>query len=224
MERYNEALETLDSVLIGHGENSRFLKEKALVLNRMEKWDEALIIYEKIYAQDPDDSFVRKEIYKLKGKERPAEKVIHELETVVNLPSRKKDPQLHGLLGQKLREAGKFKEAANEFHIASLLVPNNAFFLKQEGFCHYRLKDYDRAIRTLSEAFRKDPRDYIVKTTLEKLYTTTQNLEGFISLLEDILKDHPHNVKLHRHPQKARKTCTCKRQDQYMKTTTRPTL
>ena len=196
MKRYQEALEILDAVLINEKRNIRFMKEKALVLSRLKDWDKALNIYEKLHELDPDDSFVRKEVYRLKGKKRPDEKVIRELKTVVNLPSRKDDPQLHGLLGQKLKEAGNLKEAAAEFRKALKLDPDNIFFLKQEGFCHYHLKNYEMAIQNLSEAFKKTPNDYILKTTLEKLYSTTDNLEGFIFLLEGILKEQPHYVKL----------------------------
>lgn len=196
MERHKEAIETLDSALMRERKNPGLLKEKALILIRMNRSDEALDIYERIHELNPDDSFVRKEIYKLKGKNRPDETVIHELQTVVKLSSGKDDAQLHGFLGQKLKGAGKLEEAAAEFRVAQRLDPNNVFFLKQEGFCHYQHKDYDKAIQTLGDAFRKDPGDYIVKKTLEKIYTTIQNLEEFILLLEETLKNHPHNVKL----------------------------
>jgi len=196
MERYEEALETLDSILVSDRQNMGFLKEKGLVLGRMERWEQALEIYEKLREMDPNDSFVRKAIYDIKGKDRPADKLIRELEMVVTLPSGKDDPQLHGLLGQKLKKAGKLKEAIAEFRKAQRLDLKNVFFLKHEGFCHYQLKDYDNAIQTLSEAFRNDPTDYIVKSTLNKLYATTGNLEGFMLLLEDISMEHPHNVKL----------------------------
>jgi tetratricopeptide (TPR) repeat protein len=196
MERYEEALETLDSALVSERKNPGLLKEKALTLVRMNRSDEALDLYEKLHELNPDDSFVRKEIYRLKGKNRPDEKIIHELQTVVKLSSGKDDAQLHGFLGQKLKGAGKLEEAAAEFRLAQRLDTNNVFFLKQEGFCHYQSKDYAKAIQTLGDSFRKDPGDYIVKKTLEKIYTTIHNLEGFKLLLEEILKDHPHNVKL----------------------------
>ncbi|MCD6296747.1 MAG: tetratricopeptide repeat protein, partial [Deltaproteobacteria bacterium] len=98
MERYEEALETLDSILVSDRQNMGFLKEKGLVLGRMERWEQALEIYEKLREMDPNDSFVRKAIYDIKGKDRPADKLIRELEMVVTLPSGKDDPQLHGLL------------------------------------------------------------------------------------------------------------------------------
>ncbi len=55
---------------------------------------------------------------------------------------------------------------------------------------------YPEAIQALGHVFRKDPNDYIVKKTLERMYVRTQDIDGFISLLEEILKDHPRNVKL----------------------------
>jgi len=196
MGRFDEALETLDSVLVRESENLRFLKEKAVILNRMKRWDEAVRVYEKAQELDPEDSFVRKEVYRLRGLKRPDQKTIRELETVVKLPSRKDDAQLHGLLGQKLKDAGRLKEALAEFQAARRLAPENLYFLKQEGFCHYHLGAYPEAIQALSQVFRKDPKDYIVRTTLKKMYVTTSNIGGFITLLEEVLKDHPHNVKL----------------------------
>lgn len=196
MGRFRESLETLDSVLVRERENLRFLKEKALILSRMKRWDEALMVYEKAQKLNPDDSFVRKEVYRLRGLKRPDQKTIRELETVVKLPSRKDDAQLHGFLGQKLKDAGKLKEALKEFQTAKRLAPENPYFLRQEGFCRYNLGDYPEAIQALSQVFRKDPKDYILRSTLKKMYAATGNIAGFITLLEEILKDHPHNVKL----------------------------
>jgi tetratricopeptide (TPR) repeat protein len=45
------------------------------------------------------------------------------------------------------------KEAMAEYERASHLEPHNPYFLKQQGSCHYRQKEYDRAIRCLKEAF-----------------------------------------------------------------------
>jgi tetratricopeptide (TPR) repeat protein len=194
--RYQEALETLDSVLIGDQKNIRFLKEKALILNRTKQCQQALSTYEQLLELDPKDRFVRKEVYRLRGQGRQDRQMIGELETVLNLPSRKKDPQLHGLLGQKLKQAGKLEEAAAEFRIARDLDPKNTYFLKLEGFCHYRRGAYPEAIRALSEVFRKDPNDFRVRTTLKKLYTVTNDIAGFVGLLEELVTDHPHNVKL----------------------------
>ena len=93
-------------------------------------------------------------------------------------------------------ETGKMREAAVEFRKARELEPNNIYFSKQEGFCYYHLGEYPDAIRFLVPAFRKDPNDYRVKSTLKKMYLSTGNIEGFITLLEDVLKEHPQNVKL----------------------------
>ena len=196
MQRYEEAMEEIDGVLVAQRENPAFLKEKALVLNRMKRYSEALEIYEKLRGLDPEDSFVLKEILRLKGRGRPDNMVVKELSAVVNIPSRRDDAQLHGFLGQKLKDTGQVREAAAEYRTASRLAPQNLYFLKQEGFCHYRLKDYAKALKCLEEAFRKDPGDFIVKGTIEKIYTALGRLDDFLSLLEDTLELHPHNVKL----------------------------
>jgi len=197
MERYEEALETLGPALSHKKANRFLLKEKGLVLNRMERYDEALSVYERLRKLDPADSFVRKEIVRLKGARRLDETTtIGELEKMVSLPSGKNDAQLHGFLGQKLKKAGKVKKAIEQFQIAVRLDPDNPFFVKQRGFCHYQLGEYPEAIQCLSQAFREDPSDYYVKGTLKKIYASTGNIGGFVELLEEVVQDHPQNVKL----------------------------
>jgi tetratricopeptide (TPR) repeat protein len=197
MGRYEDALEELDAVLITHRENLAFLKEKALILNRMERFNEALEAYEMLRRLAPEDRFVQKEIFRLKGLGRPNDAVIKELSAVVNIPSRQDDAQLRGLLAKKLKDAGQVREAAAEYRTASQLASGgDLFFLKQEGFCHYRTQQYEQALECLCEAFRKDPTDFRVKTTLEKIYTTLGRLDELCGFLEDVSMLHPHNVKL----------------------------
>jgi tetratricopeptide (TPR) repeat protein len=195
-EQYDAALEMIDSTLITNRDNLRLLKEKALILNRLQRSDEALRTYEHIKELDPNDPYVSRAIYHLKSLNRPDHEVIQELKKVLSLPSRKDNAQLHELLAEKLKKAGRLKEAAAEYRKAYELAPDNIFFLKQEGFCQYKLKDYSKAIRLLSNAFRRDPTDFIVRRTLKTIYSQTNNMDGFIHLLEEALKEHPHNVKL----------------------------
>ena len=196
MNRLQDALDTVNSVLIDERANVRFLREKALILNRMKRFDKALEIYENVRQLDPQDSFVRKEILRLKGKNQPDLKVIDELEKVLTISSSKEDPQLHGLLGEKLKKAGRFNEAAAEFRKAFRLDPDNQYFLRHEGFCYYKLGNYEDAMQTLGRVYKKDPDDYIVKSTLKKIYTMRKDIDGFIAFLEEVFKDHPENVRL----------------------------
>ena len=196
MGHYDEALEAVDSALISDRDSLRLLKEKALVLDRMKLPDEALRTYERVRELDPDDPYTAKAIYKLRSLTRPDEEVIRELEKVLSLPSRRDNAQLHELLGEKLKKSGRPLQAAEAFKRASELAPNNLFFQKQEGYCRYQLKEYQEAARLLGEAFRKDPTDYIVKSTLKRIHSSIGDMDGLVQLLEDILKEHPHNVKL----------------------------
>jgi tetratricopeptide (TPR) repeat protein len=196
MGHYDEALEAVDSALISHRDSLRLLKEKALILDRMKLPDEALRTYERIKELHPDDPYTAKAIYKLRSLRRPDEEVIRELEKVLSLPSRRDNAQLHGLLGEKLKKSGRPAQAAEAFKRASELAPNNLFFQKQEGYCRYQLKEYPEAVRLLGEAFRKDPTDYILKSTLRRIHSSIGDMDGFVQLLEDILKEHPHNVKI----------------------------
>lgn len=196
MNRYEESLLELDKVLIAKPQTLTFLKEKALILTRLKRYDQALTIYEKIKELTPADNFVQKEIIRLRSQQKPKSQVLKDLQTVVGMESRKDDAQMHGLLAQKLKDAGMLREAIAEYKIASTLDPRNPYFLKQQGFCHYRQKEYDLARECLQEAFRHDPADIIVRKTMQKIFTVTGQLEKFLIFLEEILQSHPEQITL----------------------------
>lgn len=187
----SEALQELERVLVRNPENVPFLKEKAVILNRLKRYDEALEIYEKLRMLAPADSFVQKEILRLRGRDRPQEQVLTDLQKVMGMDSRRDDAQMHGLLAEKLKGAGQVREAAVEYGAAAQLEPNNLYFVKQQGFCFYRLKKYGETIRSLSEVFKKDPSDFFVRSALEKSFEAEGDLKGLLHLLEETLHLHP---------------------------------
>ncbi len=196
MKRFDDALQELEKVLVVKPKSLAFLKEKAIILNRMKRFDEALETLERAREISPKDAFVQKEILRLRSQKRPEIQVVKELQTVIAMESKKEDAQLHGLLAQRLKEAGMVKEAAIEYKRASDIEPDNLYFLKQEGFCHYRQKEYEQAIHCLKEAFQKDPTDYIVRNTLEKSYEAQGQMEAYLTLLEETLSKYPEQKSL----------------------------
>jgi len=196
MNRYEEALLELDKVLVTKPQHLTFLKEKALILTRLKRYDQALAIYEKIKELTPADNFVQKEILRLRSQQKPKSQVLKDLQIVVGMESKKDDAQIHGLLAQKLKDAGMIREAIAEYKIAAALDPHNPYFLKQQGFCHYRQKEYDLASKCLEEALRQDPTDIIVRKTLGKIFSATGQLEKFLTLLEEIFRQHPEQITL----------------------------
>ncbi len=191
MGRFAAALEELQKVLVVKPGNFPFLKEKGLVLNKMKRFDQALEAFEKAREIFPGDSFVNAEILRLKSRHRPGGQMVKELQKVVSMESKKDDAQMHGLLAQKLKEDGQVREAAAEYRVAASLEPRNLYFLKQEGFCHYRDKNYPEAIRCLEGALRQDPSDFRVRNTLDTIYTERGETEKFLRLLDEILVHHP---------------------------------
>jgi tetratricopeptide (TPR) repeat protein len=191
MKLFDDALQELEKVLVVKPKSLPFLREKALILNRMKRFDQALETLERIKEISPDDAFVQKEILRLRSRKRPETQVLKELQAVIGMESKKDDAQLHGLLAQRLKGAGLVKEAAVEYERASNLEPNNPYFLKQQGFCHYRQKEYDQAIDCLKEAFQKDPSDFVVRKTLEKSYEARGDIGAYLTLLEETLLKHP---------------------------------
>jgi len=191
MKLFEDALQELEKILVVKPKSLSFLKEKAFILNRMKRFDQALETLERIKEISPDDSFVQKEIFRLRSRTRPETQVLKELQAVIGMESKKDDAQLHGLLAQRLKGAGLVREAAVEYKRASNLEPDNPYFLKQQGFCHYRQKEYSQAIHCLKEVFQKDPSDYVVRKTLEKSYEAQGDIGGFLTLLEETLLEHP---------------------------------
>jgi len=191
MRRFAEALEELEKVLVVKPKSFPFLKEKGLLLYKMKRFDRALEVFERAKEVSPEDPFVQKQILLLRSRARPGDQVLKELQRVVSMDSKKDDPQMHGLLAQKLKDAGQVREAAAEYRVASSLDPRNLYFLKQEGFCHNRDKNYEEALRCLGEALRRDPADYVVRNTLEKIYSARGEMKKFLHLLEEILREHP---------------------------------
>jgi tetratricopeptide (TPR) repeat protein len=99
-------------------------------------------------------------------------------------------------LGQQLKTAGQVREAATEYRKATDLEPGNQFFLKQQGFCHYQLKEYEQALSCLSQVFRMEPGDYYVRGALEKCFEALGNLQGWLELLEEVSAQHPEQKSL----------------------------
>jgi tetratricopeptide (TPR) repeat protein len=186
-----KAREELEKVLVKDPENLSCLKEKALILNRLKQNDQALEVFERIKKIDPDDPFVGKEILRLKSLNRPRDQVLKELQIVAAMESKKSDAQVQGFLGQELKKAGQVREAAAQYRKASDLEPGNPFFLKQQGFCHYHLKEYEQALSCLSRAFRLKPGDYYVRGSLEKCFQALGDLQGWLKLLEEVAVQHP---------------------------------
>ncbi|MEW6184777.1 MAG: tetratricopeptide repeat protein [Thermodesulfobacteriota bacterium] len=191
MGRFNEALEELEKVLVKNPENIPCLKEKAFIQSRLKQYDQALGLFEKIKSLNPRDPFVQKEILRLRSRNRPSGQVLKELQIVVNMESQKNDAQMRGLFGQQLKKAGQVREAAAEYRRASGLEPDNPYFLKQEGFCHYQLKEYQQALPLLSGAFRQKPGDYYVRSALSKCFEALGDLTGWLNLLEEVSRLHP---------------------------------
>jgi tetratricopeptide (TPR) repeat protein len=191
MRQFDEALQELEKVLVVKPENLPLLKEKAVILNRMKRFDQALEVFNRVREIAPEDPFVQKEILRLRSRSRSDTQVLKELKAVVGMDSKKDDAQMHGLLAQKLKGAGLVREAAAEYKVASALEPGNPYFLKQQGFCHYREGSHDEAIHCLTEAFQIDPSDYVVLKTLEKSFEARGKREAFLALLEEVHRQHP---------------------------------
>ncbi len=196
MKRYSEALDLIEEYLPERPNDPYLLTEKALCLQQAGRIDEAMILYERVRQLKPDHEFAREQLLRLRARGREPAAVVRELESMSRMSSEKDRSGVQGALAEKLKEAGRPKDAARAFHEAWRLNPQRLFFLKQEGYCHHRAGDTEAALQCLRRAIWEDPDDPAVRKTLEKIYRLKGNPEEFVALLEALLERYPQNVRL----------------------------
>lgn len=205
MKRYAEAIERIEERLAKQPEDPKLLVEMALCLQQTGRIDEAVAVYEKVRQLMPHNEFAREQLLRLRARGREPAAVVRELETMSRMSSQKDCPGVQAALAEKLKEAGRPREAARAYHEAWRLNPQRLFYLKQEGYCHHRAGDEEAALQCLLQAVREDPDDPAVRNTLEKIYSIKGSPEDFVALLEALHERYPQNGRLIGVLKKARK-------------------
>ncbi len=153
--------------------------------------EEAVALYEKVLELEPKDRFTYKELMRLRTSETSADEAASALKGLMRSGDRAKNPHLKALTADRLRKAGKDKEAAEEYEAVLNLDPGNAYALSQLGFCYRRLGRTDKAIETLGRAFLADPANVILRKTLESMSRSANRLEELASLVDEAIRLHP---------------------------------
>ena len=108
------------------------------------------------------------------------------------MESKKDDAQMHALLGQKLKEDGQVREAAAE-NIGSPPPWNRgiSIFSSRKGSAITATRIMKRPFDASQKRCAATPADYVVRSTLEKMYSARGEMRKFLHLLEEILREHP---------------------------------
>jgi tetratricopeptide (TPR) repeat protein len=193
----DRAVEEARQGLERHPDDPWILGGLAAAEARRGRRQEAAVLYETLVRLRPDDRFAYKELMRLRTAEAPPEEAAAALQGLVRTGRRRKDPHLRTLAGDRLRDAGRLAEAADEYRVAVELDPGHRYALAQLGFCYRRLGDRDRAIEVLSRAFLADPANPYVRTSLESLCREGGEPGRMLSLVDEALSLHPEVKALH---------------------------
>lgn len=189
--RYEEASEAARTGLERFRDDPWLLRGLAAAEAKRGRTDEAARLYERVVELDPNDRFAYKELMRLRTAGRSPDEAASALKGLMRVGDRKKNPHLKTLTADRLRRAGKLREAVEEYEAALALEPANVYALAQAGFCYKRLGETEIAIDTLGKAFLADPADHVVRKTLESLCRGAKRLSYLVRLVEEALKLHP---------------------------------
>jgi len=189
LEKFEEARSICSKKLEQSQKNLPFQKLMAAIYEKMGETNKAAQYYDKYLDKKPKDDFAYKEKLKLKMKDKEPARAVKELKALLKIKNKSNNVFLHHLLAEKLEEIHNDEEAFLQYKKSLEIEPGNDFAVKQAGFCLYRMGEYERALDYLEEAFRDDPSDYYIKTTLVSIYKNTGLIEKGINFFKDIIKN-----------------------------------
>ncbi len=158
--------------------------------------EEAIVEYQKAVDLDPEDEYAFRGLVSSKTRGRNNEATISQLQKVLKIPSRRRNPHLHALLAKHLKREMRHEEAAAEYREAVKLQPRSLYFQTQLAFCYSKLEQYSRVIELLEPIHRVKTRDPIISRALAKAYAGVDRLEDARKLLIDILYIYPNDRSL----------------------------
>ncbi len=191
LRRYEESAEAARQGLERFPDDLWILRGLAAAEAKRGRNEEAVALYEKLVEREPNDRFAYKELMRLRTADAPADEAATALKGLMRSGSRAKNPHLKTLAADRLRGAGRDREAAAEYEAALGMEPGNAYALSQLGFCYRRLGETDKAIETLGKALLADPANLYVRKTLESLCRNADRLQHLVDLVDEALKLHP---------------------------------
>lgn len=195
MDRENDALPYVKTVLESKPDNLPFLKALARIYKKKGELELALREYEKIIRRDPDDAFAYSEYISLKTSSRPEDEAIRQIDLVMKAPSRQKNVHLMIKRGFHLKKLQQYGEAARQFQEALAIEPDNDYIRQQLGYIFNTLKKYEDAQALLTQSLFLNPNDIRLRKTLVAAANkigTKEAMERLLSALKDLLVKNPH--------------------------------
>ncbi len=191
LEDYHNALSLCQEWVARETDNKYFLKQKALLHQKIGNSTAAQKILGEYLAEAPDDQFAYKEQIKLKIKGLASADAVRELSRLLQVGKRGENIHLHNLLAEQLERTGNDQEAVRQYQQALTIEPGNYFTLKKLGFCLVRLQREEEALEYLKQAFQAEPGDYYTRSSLFSLFKKLNRLEEGIEYFSEIIREKP---------------------------------
>ena len=120
-----------------------------------------------------------------------------QLQKIIKVGKRKENPCLHLLLGDLLRKAGREADAAQAYHQARELDPENVLALSQLTYSRRRLGRKDEAWPLLKLLLEHRPADQTAKAALLKDAVELGKTEEAAVFLKELIYKYPHCKELY---------------------------
>jgi len=168
--------------------DKRFKKLEAEIYRKMNKYDKAEEIMEEYLTEIQDDHFAFKEKIQMKLKGRPPAVAVQELEQLLKINRYSENIHLHTLLAEKLQEIEEFDKAVEIYKKILLLAPEDLYIIKSLGMTLYKKGNLKEALSYLQKAFKIDPNDYYIRSTLEYIYKSLKMEKEGTVFFQEIIK------------------------------------
>lgn len=177
--------------LVRYPDNGELQSLAAEYFYKIGQTETAIQLYEKVVQHNKTDDFAYERLIALKTQGKSAEEKIRELETIVKLPTHRKNIYLLGLLAQEYKKAKMWDKAEETYRRLMQLTPGNLFYKKQMGFLYAKKGNPERAIVLLEDCLLEDPDDTYVRSALFTAYQKLNAKERALETIDKILLRYP---------------------------------
>ncbi len=120
-----------------------------------------------------------------------------QLEKMIKVGRRRKNPHLHALLGDLERRAGRETEAIAAYQEVLALDPGNLYALAQLLYCYRRLGQKEKAWPLFKLLLAEKPGDRAAKASFVKDAVELDRIEEALIFFDELIHRYPHHKELY---------------------------
>ena len=155
LQRYSEALKTIEIAISLERQDSILINEKAWLLKELRRYPESIAVYDRMIEQEPKAAWIYYNRGLAKYDLGDKKETINDFGLAIQF----KPQDFTSYYGRATirMEIGEFKEAISDFDFAIQIDPQNAIAYNNRAICKLGLKYYAEAIADFTTAIQIDP-------------------------------------------------------------------